>query len=112
MLKAIIFDFDGVICESVEVKTEAFRKLFEQYPDQIDEILKVHVQNGGISRFVKFKWVYEDILKRPLSEKESEALGQKFSEYAYELVVKSPFVKGALEFLQNYHKRYIHHKNS
>lgn len=104
MLKAIIFDFDGVICESVEVKTEAFRKLFEQYPDKIDEIVNVHIKNGGISRFIKFKWVYEDILKKPLSSEESEYLGRKFSEYAYELVVQSPFVKGALEFLEKYHK--------
>ena len=28
MLKAIIFDFDGVLCDSIEVKKEAFRKKF------------------------------------------------------------------------------------
>ena len=28
MLKLIILDFDGVIVESTDIKTEAFRKLF------------------------------------------------------------------------------------
>ncbi len=29
MIKAIIFDFDGVIVESVDIKTKAFARLFE-----------------------------------------------------------------------------------
>ena len=35
MIKAIIFDFDGVIAESVDIKTEAFAELYKYYGDEV-----------------------------------------------------------------------------
>lgn len=35
MLKLIILDFDGVIVEPADIKTEAFRKLFSNYPSTL-----------------------------------------------------------------------------
>ena len=46
MIKNIIFDFDGVILESVEIKTQAFAKLFSNYPLYIDEIISHHRNNS------------------------------------------------------------------
>lgn len=106
MLDAIIFDFDGVICESVEAKTEAFRKLFLDQPEHLEKILQFHIVNGGLSRYKKFKVIYQDFLKRELTEKESVQLGQRFTEYCYDSVVKSLYVKGAYEFLKRYHKQF------
>ena len=106
MLNAIIFDFDGVICESVEAKTEAFRKLFRDHPQHLEKIIQFHMANGGMSRYEKFKIIYRDFLKKELTEKESLQLGQRFTEYAYDSVVKSVFVKGAYEFLDRYHKKF------
>ena len=103
-LKAIIFDFDGVICESVEAKTEAFRRLFENYPEHLESILQFHIQNGGMSRYEKFKIIYRDFLKLELTEEKSKELGRKFSEYSYQPVLNSEFVKGAYEFLNKYYK--------
>jgi len=107
MLKAIIFDFDGVICESVEVKTEAFRKLFQDYPKQLEQILRFHMDNGGMSRFEKFKIIYRDFLRQELTEEHSKELGRKFTEYSYQAVIDSPFVKGVGEFLEKYHKTFV-----
>ena len=39
--KVIIYDFDGVVCDSVNVKTEAFVKLYKSYG--ISNILKKHI---------------------------------------------------------------------
>ena len=40
MINTIIFDFDGVILESAEIKTVAFRRLFEDdYPEEVEEIV-------------------------------------------------------------------------
>ena len=33
--KALFFDFDGVLADSVEVKTNAFAKLFEKFGSEI-----------------------------------------------------------------------------
>jgi len=34
-IKTIFFDFDGVIADSVDIKTKAFAKLFKRYGDEI-----------------------------------------------------------------------------
>lgn len=104
MIKAIIFDFDGVLCESVEVKTEAFRKLFLDYPEHLDEILAYHMDKGGVSRYKKFDHIFKHIIKKALSQETSEELGLKFSEYAYREVVKAPFVEGAEAFLKKFYR--------
>src|ERR1044072_7964863 len=101
-LKAVIFDFDGVIVESVQVKADAFRRLFLDYPEQLDTIMKYHMDNGGISRLKKFKHIYQEFIHQPLSEEKSQELGRLFTEYAYRGVVDAPFVDGAEEFLKKY----------
>lgn len=107
MIKAVIFDFDGVIVESADIKTSAFRKLFEgAHPDKADTIVDYHMRNMGISRFVKFRYIYKNILQMPLSIKDEQKLGDKFAELVLEEVLKAPFVPGALEFLKTNKDRY------
>lgn len=101
-IKAILFDFDGVIVESVNVKTEAFRELFANETEYLPAILSFHLANGGMSRFTKFEIIYRDFLDRPLSAQRSEELGNRFSELVKEKVVTSPYVPGALEFIEKY----------
>ncbi len=62
MIKAIIFDLDGVILESADIKTKAFLKLFEAFPKHVDVILDYHVKNMGISRYVKLRHIYNNML--------------------------------------------------
>lgn len=106
-LKAIIFDFDGVIVDSMDIKTQAFTKLFKDYPEYIDEIVQFHIDNGGMSRYEKFRIIYRDILHEPLSESRFNELCQRFSEYVYNEVLKCPFIPGALEFLGKYYKKLL-----
>lgn len=96
----IILDFDGVILESVDVKTQAFRELFSFAPKHVDEIVNFHVQNGGMSRFDKIRHFYKHILKEPLSDEQYDFLCNRFSELVFDGVLKSPFVVGAEEFLR------------
>jgi phosphoglycolate phosphatase len=104
MLKAIAFDFDGVLLESVDVKTRAFRTLFAQEsPAQLAQIVDYHLQNGGISRFEKFRTIYNEILRRPLDEAEFHSLCDRFAQCVIDEVVASPWVPGAREFL-NLHR--------
>lgn len=106
MVKAIIFDFDGVIIESAGIKTEAFRKLFCDYPDLVDEIVAYHLKYQGISRYVKFRHIYKDILKKGLTKDIEEKLGRRFSELVLEEVLKAPFVAGAKKFLEENNGRF------
>lgn len=104
-IKAIIFDFDGVILESMDVKTKAFNFLFKEHSKQLPAILALHKTHGGMSRFEKFERIYKDILCQPLSQEKKEELGRQFAEYIYKGVLESPFVEGAGEFLEKYYQK-------
>ncbi len=99
-LRAIVFDFDGVILESGDVKTDAFIELFAEHGPEVQaQVRQHHLENLGVSRFKKFSWIYETVLRAPLSDDDSKALGDKFSALALEKVMTSPFVPGARESL-------------
>ena len=107
MIKTIIFDLDGVIIESAGIKTETFRTLFSGYPDRLPEILAHHQKNAGISRYVKFRHIYNKILGQELTPEREKELGEEFSRIALDRILKAPFVDGAIQFLKNNSKRYL-----
>jgi phosphoglycolate phosphatase-like HAD superfamily hydrolase len=99
-IKAVVFDFDGVILESAEVKTDAFVELYAAHgPAVVDQVRAHHLANLGISRFKKFAWIAEHVLRTPLSDEDSAALGVRFSDLALEKVLAAPFVDGAEDAL-------------
>ena len=107
MIRAIIFDFDGVILDSVDIKTKAFARLFEDHePGVVRQVVAHHLANGGVSRFRKFQHIYENILHTPMPEGESERLGERFSALVFDEVVKAAWIPGAPEFLGENHTRY------
>lgn len=99
--EAIIFDFDGVLVESVDVKTQAFADLYAEYGDRIvEQVREYHLQNGGVSRFKKFRYYHEILLGKGLTAEEEISLGDRFSEYVENAVIKAEYVAGAYEFLE------------
>ncbi|MCX5749190.1 MAG: HAD-IA family hydrolase [Candidatus Saganbacteria bacterium] len=100
--KAIIFDFDGVIVESMDIKADGFAFLFKDYPDKTDKIVRFHLDHGGMGRMEKFERIYRDFLGQNITETEKVILSKKLTEFAYEKVVKCPFVAGAKEFLEKH----------
>jgi len=107
MLRAIAFDFDGVLAESVDVKTRAYALLFkEEGEDVVRQVVDFHLKNGGVSRFEKFRFYYSDILNRHLSENRFQELCAQFSRLVIDEVVAAPWVDGAKEFLVRNEKKY------
>lgn len=103
MIKGIFFDFDGVIVESTEIKTKAFARLFAPEGREIaGKVIEYHLRNAGVSRYEKFKFIYKEILRRPLSEEELQALCYTFGRFVKDDVVSAPYVKGALEFIKKH----------
>jgi len=79
--KVILWDFDGVILDSMEVREMGFVKVLGNYPEeQVKLLLKYHKENGGLSRYVKFRYFMEEILNEPLDEKKVAAMANQFSE--------------------------------
>jgi len=107
LLKGIIFDFDGVIAESVNIKTAAFVKMYEKYGDDVvRKVASHHISHGGISRFEKFKLYHRDFLGIQLTNQQLKDLAYKFSKLVVQKVVNAPYVPGALEFVKEHHKDY------
>jgi phosphoglycolate phosphatase-like HAD superfamily hydrolase len=103
--EAVIFDFDGVILESADIKTQAFLDLFADYPEHREAILRHHLDNVGVSRYRKFEWIYSELLRIPLDENQSKHLGRAFSDIALGRILTCSYVPGALECLESLRNR-------
>jgi len=102
--KALFFDFDGVLADSVEVKTRAFAKLFESYdPAIVAKVVEHHRKNGGMTRVDKFHHYYREFLGKPLDGDEMKRLCGDFSRLVVDEVVSAPEIRGAENFLKKWH---------
>ena len=107
MIRAIIFDFDGVILESAVIKTEAFGEVVKDYPkDRAEAFVAYHMSHMGISRHVKFRYFIENILGEEYTDEKAAELADNFERIVYERVMECPFVPGAKEFLERNHEKY------
>jgi len=103
MIDAVIFDFDGVLVESVDIKTAAFGKLFRDEGTDVErQVVEYHLLNTGVSRFDKFRYIYQHILKKELTEDKFKNLCDTFAALVMDEVVSAPYVAGAKEFLDSF----------
>ncbi len=100
MTKIIFFDFDGVIKESLNVKTNAFLKLFEPFGQDVAErVRKHHLENGGMSRFEKFP-IYLSWAKMPTTPDIVNKYCEQFSKLAFQGVIDAEWVPGVKEYIK------------
>lgn len=100
-VKLVFWDFDGVIKESVDIKTGAYVSLFERYgPELADRVKLHHEANGGMSRFIKFplylEWAGETVTSNLVNK-----LCDEFSLLTFNGVINAPWVPGAEAYLRN-----------
>jgi phosphoglycolate phosphatase-like HAD superfamily hydrolase len=99
--KVVFWDFDGVIKESVDVKTKAFQKLFVEYGTEVTEKIRLHHEaNGGMSRFEKFP-IYMEFANVRVTEEKVNRLSEKFGDLVLEGVVNSPWIPGSETFIRS-----------
>lgn len=99
--EAVFFDFDGVILDSVNVKTEAFAEMFRPYGPEIEaKVVNYHLSHGGVSRFEKFRFWYKNYLNCPIDDQLIDELSKRFSDLVLKKVIAAPFIEGALETLK------------
>lgn len=94
-----IFDFDGIIKESVELKSKAYCELFSKYEYAVPLINNHHLENGGLSRYSKIP-LYLNFCKLEQSPELVEVYLKRFSNLVKKLVINSNWVPGILEFLK------------
>lgn len=97
--KAFFFDFDGVILESAQIKTEAFGEMYRSVGLE-DAVLKYHLENQGVSRYEKFHWIAQHLENRCITDAEVEVKAQQFSDLILTKVLAAPFVPGVENLLR------------
>ena len=98
--KNLVFDFDGVLAESNEIRFEGFRLLFQEFPKRKVDLLVDYVKaNGGVSRYEKIRYFFEEILEEKITVEKVQSLAERFSGLVFQKIVDSKPVNGSVEFL-------------
>ncbi len=100
-LKSVFLDFDGVVLESADIKTQAFYDLYLPYSSEIAEKAReYHIRYQGVNRAKKFEAIHKLFLNRECQDSEKLELSKKFSDIVFQKILGCPFVEGVNSFLR------------
>lgn len=103
-IENMIFDFDGVIYDSVKIKNNAFKKIVKGYNLSIQKkFFKFHLNNLGVSRYKKFEFLKNRLIK----SKNKDFINDNSIKYKKILsndLKKAKLIPGANLFIKKYKK--------
>lgn len=104
--QAMFFDHDGVLADSVEVKTEAFACLYRQYGPEIEaRVIEHHRRHGGMTRRDKILYWHQEFLGITLTEEGLGHLCREFADLVVDGVIAAPDIHGVRGFLEYWSER-------
>lgn len=111
MIRSVLWDFDGVIIDSLAVRDYGFREIFKEFDKVlVEKLIEYHSINGGLSRFHKIRYFFNEILKKNIDDKEVKAYADKFSLIMREELVKSKYlILDSVNFIKENYKKYNFH---
>lgn len=103
VIKQIIWDFDGVIFNSNKIRDLGFREALKNFDvNQVEKFIVYHKKNGGLSRYVKFRYFFEKILNRSIDLNTLDELLSKYSQIMKEnLFQEKLIITETYEFIKN-----------
>jgi phosphoglycolate phosphatase-like HAD superfamily hydrolase len=105
--QVVFWDFDGVIKDSIEVKSTGYEQLFLSYGDDVvKKVCEHHNAHGGISRYEKIP-LYLSWVGEPASADQVKLFCDRFSKLVQQAVIETPWVPGVFEYLQANHTSQI-----
>jgi phosphoglycolate phosphatase-like HAD superfamily hydrolase len=100
-IQLVIFDFDGVIVESNDIKDRVFKQIFDRFPEHSADVYRYHQQHVSLSRYTKFDYLLQKIGRSDDTELKDQLVNE-FSEITLQLMESVPFVKGAKKILEEF----------
>ena len=95
----IFWDFDGVVKDSLDIKSLAFENLFLPFGPEIASRVRIHHErNGGVSRFEKIP-LYLKWAGQPPSPLQVKEFCDRFAKCVQQGVIDAPWVPGVREYL-------------
>jgi phosphoglycolate phosphatase-like HAD superfamily hydrolase len=109
--KNILWDFDGVIMDSMPVRDKGFEIVLQKYPqEQVSLLMDYHRKNGGLSRYHKFRYFFEEIRKESITEDEIQILAEEFSSVMLKnLLDESLLIQDSVRFIKENYTKYNMH---
>jgi phosphoglycolate phosphatase-like HAD superfamily hydrolase len=95
--KTLIFDCDGVLLDSNFKKSEAYRMAALDYGAtdlQADRLVKHHIENTGISRYVKFEYFLKEIMCQKFLKKNFEFLIKALNKHVLNVLIDCEVAEG------------------
>jgi phosphoglycolate phosphatase-like HAD superfamily hydrolase len=113
-IKIIFWDFDGVIMNSNSIRDFGFQYCLADFPKyQIDELMDYHRLNGGLSRYVKFRYFFEKIRGEEVSDTTILDLSHKFSSIMRDkLCDKNLLIEETINFIKLNYRNFTFHITS
>src|SRR3990172_842862 len=103
----IIFDFDGVLVETNDIRFDGFHSLFKSHnKDLVNDLIQYARLNGGKSRYDKIKYFFENILNETISKDKIYELALQYSQLVKQRVIDALPVRGSTEFLSQYQSEF------
>lgn len=111
MIKNILWDFDGVIIDSLAIRDYGFREIFKEFDKQsVDKLIQYHNYNGGLSRFHKIEYFFNEILKQNITQDEILQYANKFTTIMrQELCNPEYLIANTIQFIKDNYKKYNFH---
>ncbi|MEO8172116.1 MAG: HAD hydrolase-like protein [Sediminibacterium sp.] len=104
-IRLVIFDFDGVIVESNNIKDTVFEEIFSRYPLCFENAMQYHRDNVSVSRYQKFDHLLE-LMGEPGNTVVKEQLLNDFSSLTLKKMHSVSFVNGARLILEKLQGRF------
>lgn len=100
-----VFDCDGVILDSNLLKTQAYYDTaiaFGASHDQAQAIMDYHVKLGGVSRYPKYQYFLEEIMRQAATEQDMEFLLTRFATEIHQGLLGCKVADGLFELRERY----------
>ena len=99
--KAVVFDFDGTLVDSNDIKRQGFDFAFAGYPDRLEEIRAYCYAFNHTIRGEKFRHVTEKILGLEYTPELDALFHKRYADFTTERVSAAPEVPGAFAFVRS-----------
>ncbi|MBO6573730.1 MAG: HAD family hydrolase [Balneola sp.] len=110
-MKTILWDFDGVIIDSNSIRDLGFRSILKAFDkEKVEELIKYHQYNGGLSRYIKIRYFYNEIMNIEISDTEVKKLAEEFSVIMKKkLTDKTVLINDSVNFIKKNYNNYNFH---
>lgn len=97
--QALVFDFDGTLVDSNEIKFRAFEECFTRFPQHAEAIAVYCRNHHHIPRGEKFRHITERILGRVYTPEADAECHARFEAATTRQVIDAPEIPGASRFI-------------